>query len=48
MVIDLNWAASDHKLSTNEQDKFLHECVHFKVLQIYPVSITIIELNESQ
>ena len=48
MVINLNWAASDDELSSNEQDKFLHEYVHFKVIQCYPISISMIELNGSQ
>ena len=48
MVINLNWAASDDELSSNEQDKFLHECVHFKVIQCYPISSSMIELNGSQ
>ena len=48
MVINLNWAASDVELGYNEQDKFLHEYVHFKVIQSYPISISMIELNGSQ
>ena len=48
MVINLNWAASDDELSSNEQDKFLHEYVNFKVIQCYPISISMIELNGSQ
>ena len=48
MVINLNWAASDDELRSNEQDKLLHEYVHFKVIQCYPISISMIELNGSQ
>ena len=48
MVINLNWAASDDELSSNEQDKFLHEYVHFKIIQWYPIFSRMIELNGSQ
>ena len=48
MVINLNWAASDDELRSNEQDKLLHEYVHFKVIQCYPISSSVIKFNGLQ